>query len=52
MTFAEGAVTPTAEAIVNVTGVEFSTTLGNTFETPWANVVTGASNTWTEVDAA
>ena len=26
--------------------------LGDTFETPWANVVTGASNTWTEVDAA
>jgi len=52
MTFAEGAVTPTAEAIVNVTGVEFSTILGDTFETPWANVVTGASNTWTEVDAA
>ena len=52
MTFAEGAVTPTAEAIVNVTGVEFSSILGDTFETPWANVVTGASNTWTEVDAA
>ena len=25
---------------------------GNPFSTPWANVVTGASNTWTEVNAA
>ena len=52
MTFARGTVTPTAGATVNVTGVEFSAILGDTFETPWANVVTGASNTWTEVDAA
>ena len=34
------------------TGTNIVSILGDTFETPWANVVTGASNTWTEVDAA
>ena len=52
LTFAEGTTTQTAGATVNVTGVDLSIILGDTFETPWANVVTGASNTWTEVDAA
>jgi len=52
LTFAEGTAIPEAGATVNVTGVDLSIILGNTFETPWANVVTGANNTWTEVDAA
>jgi len=52
LTFAEGTTTQTAGATVNVTGADLSIVLGDTFETPWANVVTGASNTWTEVDAA
>jgi hypothetical protein len=52
LTFAEGTATPEAGATVNVTGVDLSIILGNTFETPWANVVTGANNTWTEVNAA
>ena len=52
LSFAEGTTTPTAGATVNVTGADLSIVLGDTFETPWANVVTGASNTWTEVDAA
>jgi len=52
LSFAAGTATPEAAAIVNLTGLETTATLGNTFETPWANVVTGASNTWTEVDAA
>jgi len=52
LTFAEGTTTQSAGATVNVTGADLSIILGNTFETPWANVVTGASNTWTEVDAA
>ena len=52
LSFAEGTVTPLAGATVNVTGLDLSIIAGNPFATPWANVVTGASNTWTEVDAA
>ena len=52
LTFAEGTETATGGAIVDVTGVSMATALGDPFSTPWANVVTGASNTWTEVNAA
>jgi hypothetical protein len=49
--FAEGTETISGSAIVTPTGVEMSVVLGNMRSTPWANVVTGASNTWTEVAA-
>jgi hypothetical protein len=49
--FAEGTETISGNAIVTPTGVEMSVVLGNMRSTPWANVVTGASNTWTEVAA-
>ena len=52
LSFAEGTTTTTGGATVNVTGLDLSIVTGNPFATPWANVVTGASNTWTEVDAA
>ena len=52
MTFTPGTVTPSGEAVVDLTGVSSTFELGQVFSTPWANVVTGASNTWTEVDAA
>ena len=52
LSFAEGTATVGAGATVNVTGLDLSIVTGNPFATPWANVVTGASNTWTEVDAA
>ena len=52
MTFAEGTETVTGGAIVDITGLSMTSALGDTFSTPWANVVTGASNTWTEVNAA
>lgn len=52
LSFAEGSTTPSGGATVNVTGLDLSIITGNPFATPWANVVTGASNTWTEVDAA
>ena len=51
-TFAEGTETVTGGAVIDITGLSMATALGDTFSTPWANVVTGASNTWTEVDAA
>lgn len=51
MQFDDGTATPTAGALVQPTGVEMSVILGNMRSTPWANVVTGASNTWTEVAA-
>ena len=51
MQFDDGTATPTAGALVTPTGVEMSVILGNMRSTPWANVVTGASNTWTEVAA-
>ena len=52
LSFATGTETVEAGSIVNVTGLDLSIVTGNPFSTPWANVVTGASNTWTEVDAA
>jgi hypothetical protein len=51
MQFADGDTTETGSAIVTPTGVEMSVVLGNMRSTPWANVVTGASNTWIEVAA-
>ena len=52
MSFAQGTPDPQATAVVNLTGIDLSVVTGNLFSTPWANVVTGASNTWTVVDAA
>jgi hypothetical protein len=51
MTFADGTATAIGSAVVTPTGVEMSVVLGNMRSTPWANVVTGASNIWTEVAA-
>ena len=51
MQFDDGTATPTAGALVQPTGVEMSVVVGNMRSTPWANVVTGASNTWTNVAA-
>ena len=50
--FATGTATVVADSLVNVTGLDLTIVTGNPFSTPWANVVTGASNTWTEVNAA
>jgi len=52
MSFATGTETVTGSVLVNLTGLDLSIVTGNPFSTPWANVVTGASNTWTEVNAA
>ena len=52
LSFATGTETVTGGAIVDITGLSMTTALGDTFSTPWANVVTGASNTWKEVNAA
>jgi hypothetical protein len=52
MSFATGTETVEASSLVNVTGLDLTIVTGDPFSTPWANVVTGASNTWTEVDAA
>ena len=51
MQFADGTASGIGSAIVTPTGVEMSVVLGNMRSTPWANVVTGASNTWIEVAA-
>ncbi len=51
MAFTDGTATPTAGATVLPTGVEMIASIGNMRSTPWANVVTGASNTWTSVAA-
>jgi len=51
MQFTDGDTTETGSAVVTPTGVEMSVVLGNMRSTPWANVVTGASNTWIEVAA-
>ena len=52
MSFAAGTAQGIGEAVVNVSGIDLTIVRGNPFSTPWANVVTNASNTWTEVDAA
>ena len=49
--FSEGTEIVVANALATTTGVEMSVVLGNMRSTPWANVVTGASNTWIEVAA-
>jgi len=51
MTFSEGTESIFGDAEVPVTGLALSLELGNIFSTPWANVVTNASNTWTPVAA-
>ena len=51
MQFDDGTATIAGNALVTPTGVEMSVIVGNMFSTPWANVVTGASNTWTSVAA-
>lgn len=51
MQFADGTASGIGSAIVTPTGIEMSVVLGNMRSTPWANVVTGASNTWTQVAA-
>ena len=51
MQFDDGTANTTAGAVVQPTGVEMSVVVGNMRSTPWANVVTGASNTWTPVAA-
>jgi len=51
MQFADGTATVSGDALVTPTGVEMSVILGNMRSTPWANVVTGANNTWIEVAA-
>ena len=51
MQFSEGTETIAGNALVTPTGVEMFVVLGNMRSTPWANVVTGASNTWTGVAA-
>jgi len=45
--FATGTETVEANATASPTGVSLSIVTGNLFSTPWANVVTGESNTWT-----
>jgi hypothetical protein len=51
MQFDDGTANTTAGALVQPTGIEMSVVVGNMRSTPWANVVTGASNTWTPVAA-
>jgi hypothetical protein len=45
-------VTVTGTAIVDLTGIRLNTTVGSVNITAWAEVQTGASNTWTPVDLA
>jgi len=52
LSFAQGEESVSGGALVNLTGLDLTSVTGNPFSTPWAKVVTGASNTWTEVDAA
>ena len=52
LSFASGTASAVGDAPVFPTGVSMTATAGNPFSTPWANVVPGVSNTWTEVDAA
>ena len=52
LSFASGTAAAEGDAPVFPTGVSMTATAGNPFSTPWANVVTGATNTWTAVDAA
>jgi len=50
--FNTGQVTITGSAVVNVTGIRLNISTGSANITAWAEVQTGASNTWTPVDLA
>lgn len=47
-----GTTTVTGNAAVNVTGIRLNTVVGSVNIQAWAEVQTGASNTWTPVDLA
>ena len=49
--FSEGTANAVGSTVVTPTGVALSVVTGTMFSTPWANVVTGASNTWIPVAA-
>ena len=52
MTFSEASISPTGDALVFPTSLTMTLSLANIYSTPWANVNTNASNTWTGVDTA
>jgi hypothetical protein len=47
-----GSVTVTGNADIDVTGIQLQTNTGNPNITAWAEIDTGVSNVWTEVDRA
>ena len=47
-----GQVTTTSNANVDLTGIRLNLTTGSANITAWAEVQTGANNTWTPVDLA
>ena len=51
MQFADGTPTTSGSAVVTPIGLNATISVGNMFSTPWANVNTNASNTWTPVAA-
>jgi|DEB0MinimDraft_6_1074348.scaffolds.fasta_scaffold01261_13 hypothetical protein len=52
MSTSVGSVTVTGTANVNITGIELQSSAGNANVTAWAEIDTGVSNVWTEVDRA
>mgnify|MGYP002623542040 FL=1 len=51
MQFADGTPTTSGSAVITPIGLNANISVGNMFSTPWANVNTNASNTWTPVAA-
>jgi len=52
MTLFLGEETAVANADVDVTGIELTSSIGSTNITAWQEVNPGVSNVWTEVDLA
>ena len=52
MSTSVGSVTVTGNADIDVTGIQLQTNTGNPNITAWAEIDTGVSNVWTEVDRA
>jgi len=52
MSTSVGSVTVTGTADIDVTGIQLQTNTGNPNITAWAEIDTGVSNVWTEVDRA
>ena len=47
-----GSVTVTGTAVLDITGIDLTASIGNPLVTSWQEIDPGVTNNWTEVDLA